>query len=227
MREDACSELLDHLAKRDPEIKSFLNALHHFFPNTLYSISCRPCTNTTAAGLKGYFNSGPRVARIILCSDSLRPSELRSTLIHELTHAFDHARPGTFATELHRTACTEVRASLLGQCREITNLEGGGEEGEGGGWRSMVSGDWGREKVLSGMFLRYVFCGTFSAVRPGPANSAGVFDDMGLVAQPKKHSEEATYINMDAFSLTFTQCRRYPTRTFFSRSSCKFFFKSV
>ncbi|ODQ52730.1 hypothetical protein SAICODRAFT_30539 [Saitoella complicata NRRL Y-17804] len=123
MREDACSELLDHLAKRDPEIKSFLNALHHFFPNTLYSISCRPCTNTTAAGLKGYFNSGPRVARIILCSDSLRPSELRSTLIHELTHAFDHARPGTFATELHRTACTEVRASLLGQCREITNLE--------------------------------------------------------------------------------------------------------
>ncbi|BFZ61616.1 Mitochondrial inner membrane protease atp23 [Saitoella coloradoensis] len=50
-------------------------------------------------------------------------SDVRPTLIHELTHAFDHARPGTFATDLHRTACTEVRASSLGQCREITNPE--------------------------------------------------------------------------------------------------------
>lgn len=58
--------------------------------------------------------------RVVLCCDNIRSTEqVEETLVHELVHAFDASRKGTFSSSCHLIACGEVRASALGQCHAI------------------------------------------------------------------------------------------------------------
>ncbi|KAI8335142.1 peptidase M76 [Chlamydoabsidia padenii] len=58
--------------------------------------------------------------RVVLCCDNIRSTEqLEETLVHELVHAFDASRKGTFSSICHLIACGEIRASALGQCDGI------------------------------------------------------------------------------------------------------------
>lgn len=67
----------------------------------------------------GYYDW--RHGRIVICSDRHRDAlAVEDTLVHELVHAYDRAREASMGGrpvrgEL-RAACSEVRASTLGQC---------------------------------------------------------------------------------------------------------------
>lgn len=56
------------------------------------------------------------VDSIVICCDNIHSEkQLESTLVHELVHAFDRIRTGTFSTMCHLIACGEIRASALGK----------------------------------------------------------------------------------------------------------------
>lgn len=81
-------------------------------------ITCRPCAGTQQASRMGYYDG--QYKRIVICCDNIHSEkQLESTLVHELVHAFDRIRTGTFSTMCHLIACGEIRASALGQCHDI------------------------------------------------------------------------------------------------------------
>jgi len=57
--------------------------------------------------------------RIVVCSDQMGSyRDVEETLVHELVHALDANRRGRLSM-LERLACSEIRASALGQCAQI------------------------------------------------------------------------------------------------------------
>jgi len=113
--EDALAEALHH-----PRVLLLLAAIHQRNSTSLSrGITCRPCRSTLRANNFGYYD--PNFHRIVLCSDMLTsPRHVLDTLIHELVHAYDASRRlgrrfGDDACAV--IACTEIRASMLGQCQ--------------------------------------------------------------------------------------------------------------
>lgn len=75
-------------------------------------------TNGKLKGMNEYVAIGliQMVDSIVICCDNIHSEkQLESTLVHELVHAFDRIRTGTFSTMCHLIACGEIRASALGK----------------------------------------------------------------------------------------------------------------
>lgn len=76
--------------------------------------------NTNGELMKGWMNEHVALRlihhSIVICCDNIHSEkQLESTLVHELVHAFDRIRTGTFSTMCHLIACGEIRASALGK----------------------------------------------------------------------------------------------------------------
>lgn len=62
--------------------------------------------------------------RIVLCCENIRSREdVEKTVVHELVHAFDASRKGTFDSLCHLVACGEVRASAIGKDPDMMGTE--------------------------------------------------------------------------------------------------------
>ena len=86
----------------------------HFLKN---GITCRPCRQASDHSTSsGYYDAGYQ--RLVICSDNLKGEEdLEDTLIHELVHVYDQRYLRRMKDDTcARMVCTEIRASLLGQC---------------------------------------------------------------------------------------------------------------
>eukprot|EP00128_Syssomonas_multiformis_P010597 Colp12_sorted_trinity150504_noHs@163 len=85
----------------------------------LKGITCRPCVGTTMEGSSGYYDSNSR--RVVICCDHIKNEEdLNDTVVHELIHAYDRCRSFGDFSNLYNRACSEVRASSIGQCDKVT-----------------------------------------------------------------------------------------------------------
>lgn len=61
--------------------------------------------------------------RVVICCDHIRTrKDLEDTVVHELTHAFDSLRKGTFKSVCHLIACGEIRASAIGNSYDKNNM---------------------------------------------------------------------------------------------------------
>ncbi|ORX60460.1 hypothetical protein DM01DRAFT_1404724 [Hesseltinella vesiculosa] len=117
--EDKCTAELAQVLTTNEQAKTLLGAIQTLNRQVLRrGITCRPCHGTMQVDRMGYYDGSYQ--RIVLCCDNIRSREdLEDTLLHELVHAFDAARSGKFTSICHLIACGEVRASTLGQCRDI------------------------------------------------------------------------------------------------------------
>ncbi|KAI3653850.1 hypothetical protein MP228_001797 [Amoeboaphelidium protococcarum] len=161
MQVDECTEILSQLLKEE-DTKAFLRWIklsdHHGLKG---GVTCRQCADSDDHfRSKGYYDSHNR--RVVLCADNIsrldsqykdkhllydRTSshkaeyrkDLKSTLHHELVHAFDATylqavsmtggigESGTGNTvkdqntRCRKLLCTEIRASLSGQCSKLVD----------------------------------------------------------------------------------------------------------
>ncbi|ORX96275.1 hypothetical protein K493DRAFT_314612 [Basidiobolus meristosporus CBS 931.73] len=106
----------------DPRVHFLLYAIRKQAKKSLVKgLTCRSCVDTVQAGRFGYYD--PQNKRIVVCCEAIRSrKDLEETVIHELVHAYDAGRAGTFTTPCHNVACSEIRASALGQCANVWPL---------------------------------------------------------------------------------------------------------
>eukprot|EP01135_Chromosphaera_perkinsii_P005479 Nk52_evm28s352 gene=Nk52_evmTU28s352 len=84
----------------------------------LSGIYCVQCKGTNAEYRKAYYD--PQRRRVLICCDNRSSSnDLRKTMIHELVHVYDHCRYYGRMKDSFFTACSEVRASYLGECSDL------------------------------------------------------------------------------------------------------------
>ncbi|KAI8097012.1 peptidase M76 [Halteromyces radiatus] len=119
LTEEQCTAKLARILDSSPKVTTLLQAIQTLNRGTLRrGITCRPCSGTNQQDKMGYYDGTYK--RVVLCCDNIRSAEeLEETLIHELVHAFDASRKGTFTSICHLIACGEVRASALGQCYQV------------------------------------------------------------------------------------------------------------
>jgi len=60
--------------------------------------------------------------RIVVCSNRVESSQdIKSVLVHEMIHAYDHCVSRKDLTKCEELACSEVRAAREGECRDNFN----------------------------------------------------------------------------------------------------------
>ncbi|KAK9761945.1 Mitochondrial inner membrane protease ATP23 [Basidiobolus ranarum] len=134
----------------DPRVHFLLYAIRKRSQKTLVKgITCRSCVDTVQSGRFGYYDPqnkrylhlkivgnvslfnkeevrselNPLINRIVICCEAIHSQkDLEETVIHELVHAYDAGRKGNFTTPCHNVACSEIRASALGQCANVWPL---------------------------------------------------------------------------------------------------------
>ncbi|EIN14341.1 metalloprotease ATP23 [Punctularia strigosozonata HHB-11173 SS5] len=76
-------------------------------------IQCLPCDFTRSGGFT------PELGTVILCQGRFfNRNHMEDTLVHELVHAYDHAKFKVNWNDLRHHACSEIRASSLsGDCK--------------------------------------------------------------------------------------------------------------
>lgn len=126
---DRCNAALEkHLDTK--QIKHFLHVirLNGDKHGLRGGITCKQCqTSDNHPHSKGYYDAGAE--RVVICHDNINArsyeQDMEDTLRHELVHAFDsrtlnRRQPRQPVEEqCKRLVCTEIRASLLGQCRRL------------------------------------------------------------------------------------------------------------
>ncbi|RKP10920.1 peptidase M76 [Thamnocephalis sphaerospora] len=131
MHEEECTAALAGVLEL-PRIRLLLAHIYYGNRRDLdQGVTCRPCRGTTREGSVGYYD--PNHQRIVICCERVRsPEDLEETLAHELVHAYDAGRqlprsahPAATAakTLCRQIACSEIRASLFGQCHGIPSSE--------------------------------------------------------------------------------------------------------
>jgi inner membrane protease ATP23 len=67
---------------------------------------------------------------VVLCRDTITPSQIPNTLTHELIHAYDHCRGKGFSlTNCEHHACTEVRSPSSSGCMKVFRGQLAGNRG--------------------------------------------------------------------------------------------------
>ncbi|KAL4208374.1 peptidase M76 [Rhizopus microsporus] len=119
--EEKCIIELGHILKHSKKVATLLVGIQHLNKDALRrGITCRPCAGTIQEQHMGYYDATYK--RVVICCDHIRTrKDLEDTVVHELTHAFDSLRKGTFKSICHLIACGEIRASAIGQCSNITS----------------------------------------------------------------------------------------------------------
>ncbi|KAI8578299.1 hypothetical protein K450DRAFT_248175 [Umbelopsis ramanniana AG] len=117
--EQRCTEELQHVLNNSSKAQTLLQSIFKLNKRTLVKgITCRSCAGTEQQEKCGYYDI--QYKRIVLCCENIRSREdVEKTVVHELVHAFDASRKGTFDSLCHLVACGEVRASAIGQCNDI------------------------------------------------------------------------------------------------------------
>jgi len=120
LSEQECTAILGLILKTSPRAKALIDYIYFTGRHSLASgVTCRQCKGTAAEakGKRGYYD--PNFKRVVICCDQMSSyHDVEETLVHELVHAFDANRGGNLSI-LQRLACSEVRASVLGQCAQV------------------------------------------------------------------------------------------------------------
>jgi inner membrane protease ATP23 len=114
--EQECTTILGFILETSPRVKALISYIYLTGRQSLANgVTCRQCKGTTARKDElGYYDSGFK--RIVICCNQMRSyRDVEETLVHELVHALDESRKGKLSI-LQRLACSEIRASVLGQC---------------------------------------------------------------------------------------------------------------
>eukprot|EP01134_Creolimax_fragrantissima_P003287 CFRG3287T1 len=123
MKQADCDEALA-VALYSDRIQLLIRAIKARGCNSLKrGVTCRPCARPGDHYYLGHKNTSgyydAKFSRVVICCDQISDAKnLEDTLVHELVHAFDNCRNPGFAKTLELQACSEIRASHLGQCRD-------------------------------------------------------------------------------------------------------------
>ncbi|EMR11780.1 hypothetical protein PNEG_00207 [Pneumocystis murina B123] len=108
-----CEEWKRYLFKNSPSVRFIAKHLDSLKSGlSLNDILCVPCDEMKS----GWFDSSKG---IFLCQNKIwSKSHMEDTLVHEMIHAYDHAKFVVDKNNLRHHACSEIRAvSLSGECR--------------------------------------------------------------------------------------------------------------
>ncbi|KAL1924133.1 uncharacterized protein VTP21DRAFT_7168 [Calcarisporiella thermophila] len=129
-----CTEALKKVLE-SPRVIVLLRSIYHTRSRDLIrGVTCRSCSGTLQANKLGYYC--PEFKRIVICSEHHMPDDsnrsldidaaankLEDTVVHELVHAYDANRFKHRMPFHTATACSEIRASNLGQCSRLPSRE--------------------------------------------------------------------------------------------------------
>ena len=111
-----CTALVDSAFRTCPKIQLMRDALAKLGHTEASDfVTCAHCPDGSAAA-GGYL---PDRRMVVLCQQwvARAPGEVENTIVHEMIHAYDHARAFLDWNDLTQHACTEIRAAhLSGDC---------------------------------------------------------------------------------------------------------------
>jgi len=114
----ACSESLKQISENNEEAKTLIHAIQNTGCDSLKNgISCDQCLRQGAHNKTVAFYSADE-KKITLCQNRvIDKQELEDNLVHELVHAYDNCKQNKFFLDCKLRACSEIRASRIGECR--------------------------------------------------------------------------------------------------------------
>jgi len=82
------------------------------------SVKCEPCN------IKYNSFYEPDSSKVVICSNQLQTTkQVEHALNHELTHVYDHVVQKQDLHSCDLLACSEIRASVFGECKDENNKE--------------------------------------------------------------------------------------------------------
>jgi len=118
MGSELCSTMLNDIRTNNQIVKNLIAGIEASGCNSLKKgLQCDSCVrqgshkNTVA-----YYHAD--LQKVTLCANRVtEKSNLEENIIHELIHAYDSCKQKDFFMQCKLRACSEIRASRLGECR--------------------------------------------------------------------------------------------------------------